>query len=104
MTMLYDPAHGQDHLFCQPLLPGLRHAENFITPEEERALIAQIDAVDLSPFRFQQWTGKRLTHSFGWSYDFQTGTFAPTKPIPDWLLPLKERATRFAGIAPADLV
>ena len=104
MTMLCDPAYGQADLFGQPLLPGLRQAENFITPEEERALIAQIDAVDLSPFRFQQWTGKRLTHSFGWSYDFQTGAFAPTEPIPDWLQPVKARAARFAGIEPADLV
>ena len=104
MTMLCHLANGQADLFDQSRLPGLRQAENFITPEQERALIAQIDAVDLSPFRFQQWTGKRLTHSFGWNYDFQTGTFAPTEPIPNWLQPLKERSARFAGIDPADLV
>ncbi|PNQ04011.1 2OG-Fe(II) oxygenase [Sphingobium sp. SA916] len=102
--MLRHPANGQADLFGQPLLPGLHQAENFITPEEERALIAQIDAVDLSPFRFQQWTGKRLTRSFGWSYDFQTGAFAPTEPIPNWLQSVKARAARFAGIEPADLV
>ena len=104
MTMLSHSANGQADLFGQPRLPGLRQAENFITPEQERALIAQIDAVDLIPFRFQQWTGKRLTHSFGWSYDFQTGAFAPTEPIPNWLQPVKARAARFAGIEPADLV
>jgi alkylated DNA repair protein (DNA oxidative demethylase) len=104
MTLLCHTAFAQADLFGQTLLPGLRQAENFIQPEEERALIAQIKAVDLSPFRFQQWSGKRLTHSFGWSYDFQTGTFAPTEPIPNWLQPLKERAARFAGIDPADLV
>jgi hypothetical protein len=36
-------------------------------------LIERIDATDPTPFRFQGWTGKRLTTSFGWSYDFKVG-------------------------------
>jgi hypothetical protein len=64
-------------------LPGLTLGENIVTRDEERALIAAIDAVELSPFRFHQWTGKRLTASFGWSYDFETGRFAPSMPVPD---------------------
>ena len=63
-------------------------AAEFITPTEEQALIANLDAADLSPFRFQGWTGKRLTASFGWSYDFDNGKFGPTDAIPDWLLPV----------------
>ena len=43
------------------LLPGLSMAAEFITPTEEQALTANLDAADLSPFRFQGWTGKRLT-------------------------------------------
>ena len=68
------------------------------------ALIARIDGEGLSPFRFQQWTGKRLTRSFGWSYDFESGRFAPTDPLPDWLEPVKARAAAFAGLAPDQLV
>lgn len=97
-------ASEQADLFGQPLLPGLAQGQEFITAEEERGLIARIEATELTPFRFQQWTGKRLTQSYGWSYDFQTGTFAPTKPIPDWLLPLKERAARFVGLSAEELV
>lgn len=41
---------------------------------------------------------------FGWSYDFDRGTFAATEPIPGWLLPIKARAAAFAGLADADLV
>jgi alkylated DNA repair dioxygenase AlkB len=93
-----------DDLFGQPPIAGLRQEEEFVSSREERALIDQINVSDLSPFRFQQWTGKRLTHSYGWSYDFQTGQFAPTDPIPEWLLPLKRRAECFAGLAPGDLV
>lgn len=69
-----------------------------------RSRPAAIDDAELSPFRFQQWTGKRLTHSYGWRYDFETGVFAPADPLPDWLEALKARAAGFAGLAPADLV
>ena len=98
------PVVGQADLFGTPLLPGLRQKDDFVTLEEERALIARIDDAGLTPFRFQQWTGKRLTHSFGWSYDFQTGSFAPADAIPQWLMPFKTRAARFAGLEPDSLV
>ena len=91
-------------LFDVPIIPGLTAAPDAITEIEESALIARIDAVDLSPFRFQQWTGKRLTRSFGWSYDFETGRFAPTDPFPDWLIPVRANAARFAGLEPEALV
>lgn len=86
-----------------PLLPGLTQEEGFITAEEERALIREIGDAGLMPFLFQQWTGKRFTKNFGWSYDFQTGVFAPSEPIPQWATHLKARAARFAGLEPADL-
>ncbi|KFG88403.1 hypothetical protein BV98_003803 [Sphingobium herbicidovorans NBRC 16415] len=93
-----------DDLFGQPPISGLRQEEEFVSLQEERALIDRINASKLSPFRFQQWTGKRLTHSYGWSYDFQTGKFAPTDPVPEWLRPLRARAECFAGLARGELV
>ena len=93
----------QSDLFGDVRLPGLVQAEDIVTPEEEQALIASVDAVDLTPFRFHGWLGKRLTASFGWNYDFETGRFSPTDPIPDWLLPLRKRAARFARLAPEEL-
>ena len=69
-------------LFDTPPIPGLRTLADVLTPTEETTLIAAIDRVGLTPFRFQQWTGKRLTHSFGWQYDFQTGALGRAAPIP----------------------
>ncbi len=91
-------------LFGAATLPGLASGEAIITPAEEATLITHIDEADLSPFKFQQWTGKRLTRSFGWSYDFEAGRFAPTNPMPRWLQPLRDHAARFAGLQPDDLV
>ena len=90
-------------LFGAPVLPGLDTAGHFISPDEERTLIAAIDTAPLAPFRFQGWTGKRLTHSYGWTYDFDRARFAESDPIPDWLAPLQARAAAFADLAPDDL-
>ena len=105
------PAHSapraaraaQPDLFGPPLLPGLAYADAIVDAAEESDLIARIAAAEIAPFRFQQWKGKRLTRSFGWTYDFQTGRFAPGEPMPCWLEGIRERAARFAGIAPGVL-
>jgi DNA oxidative demethylase len=94
----------QSDLFARPCLAGLAQAEAIITPGEEQALIGSIDGLELSPFRFHGWLGKRLTASFGWNYDFDTVRLAPTEPIPSWLLPLRAKAARFARLVPEDLV
>lgn len=85
-------------LFDEPLLTGLDAADDFVTADEERSLAAHIDALDLAPFRFQGWEGKRLTHSFGLHYDFDRGALAATAPMPAWLEPVRDRAELFAGV------
>jgi len=95
--------HRQPDLFGAPILPGLAYADALVADGEEIALISHIRGERLTPFQFQQWEGKRLTASFGWTYDFQTGTFARGEVLPDWLLPVRARAARFAGLLPTDL-
>lgn len=90
-------------LFASALLPGLTSAQDILSVEEEASLIARIDAAGLAPFRFQQWTGKRMTRSFGWSYDFERGTFKPADPIPSWLEAVRAKASEFAGLGASDL-
>ena len=94
----------QTDIFSEPPLAGLAQGEDIVTADQERALVAEIDRAELSPFRFQGWIGKRLTASFGWHYDFDNATFQPTDPIPDWLLPLRQRAARFADLPPDEFV
>ena len=90
-------------LFDAPLISGLAHRDDFITAEEERGLIARLDALELSPFRFQGWIGNRKTRSFGWRYDFDDASFSPAEPLPDWLQPLRDRAAQFAGVEPGEI-
>ena len=90
-------------LFDEPLIAGLNSADAFVSATEEHALIGHIDALDLTPFQFQGWQGKRLTHSFGLHYDFNQGALAATSPLPEWLRPVRDRAEAFAGLAPGTL-
>ena len=91
-------------LFGEPLIAGLEYRPDFISADEERALIGHLSEAELSPFRFHGWTGKRLTRTFGWRYDFDDRSFAPSEPIPDWLLPLRSKAGAFAHVEPQDFV
>lgn len=88
----------QSDLFAPPG-PSVATRADIVDATEEAALIAAIDATDPTPFRFQGWLGKRLTSSFGWSYDFDRGTMAAAEPIPAFLLPVRDRAAAFAGLA-----
>lgn len=95
---------AQPDLFASPAPAGLRQISELITVAEEIALIAFVQTVVLAPFQFQGWTGKRLTASYGWHYDFEGARLAPAAPLPDDLLCLRERAAAFAGLPAADLV
>ncbi|WP_380787146.1 alpha-ketoglutarate-dependent dioxygenase AlkB [Sphingomonas sp. R86521] len=90
----------QPDFFEAPSGPHVATRADIIDVAEEAALIAAIDATEPTPFRFQGWLGKRLTTSFGWSYDFERGTMARGAPVPEVLLPVRARAAAFAGLDP----
>jgi alkylated DNA repair protein (DNA oxidative demethylase) len=91
-------------LFDAPVVAGATSRSAIVTAAEEGRLIAAIDAESLTPFRFQQWTGKRLTHSFGLKYDFQSGALSRSEPMPSWLLDIRDRVAAFAGLSPSEIV
>jgi alkylated DNA repair dioxygenase AlkB len=91
-------------LFDVPVIPGLNYTDALIGEAEEQALLDRLMPLDLAPFRFHGWLGNRKTHSFGWRYDFDDASFAPSDSIPEWLLPLREKAADFAGLTPKDFV
>ncbi|WP_299309480.1 alpha-ketoglutarate-dependent dioxygenase AlkB [uncultured Croceicoccus sp.] len=80
--------------------PGLTLAEPAIDADWERRLAQHIDDSGLEPFRFQQWTGKRLTRSFGWHYDFTGGGLRRGDAMPDWLLRLRGTVAASFGEEP----
>lgn len=81
-------------------VPGLALAGPLVTDAEAERLCRRIDGSGLAPFRFQQWTGRRLTSSYGWHYDFAGGGVVRAKPMPDWLMALRQRVVQGMGDEP----
>src|SRR5262245_19367233 len=52
----------------RPLPHGLLYRENFVTPEEEAALLATIRTLPLSEARYRQYTARRRTINYGAAY------------------------------------
>ena len=91
-------------LFGTAPIDGLVLREDVVSAAEERGWVRQCEGLDLSPFRFQGWEGKRLTQSFGWHYDFDRGRIAEAEPIPEWLLVARRKAARALGRDPGAFV
>ena len=49
---------------------GFTYREDFTSEAEEQKLIREIQKLQLTPFKYYQFTGKRRTVSFGWQYEF----------------------------------
>jgi alkylated DNA repair dioxygenase AlkB len=100
------PSPRQPGLFdSPPLMPeGFRYQADFISADEEQALLAHMPGLDFKPFEFQQYVGKRRVIYFGLRYDFTAGRLGEAEPIPAFLLSLRERAAFFAGLDPAAIV
>lgn len=84
--------------------PGLIYRRDLLSGDEEAALAAAIAGLELKPFEFHGFLGKRRVVSFGWRYVFDGSGLSEAEPIPAFLLPLRERAARFAGVDPGALV
>ena len=82
---------------------GFRYAPEFISRAEERRLVEHLQELDFKPFEFQGFLGKRRIVSFGWRYDFNGGGLTKTDDMPDFLLPLRDRAAAFGRLQPTDL-
>ena len=89
--------------------PGPEMPEGFtlrpelISAEEETQLAARFSGLDFKPFEFRGYTGKRRVISFGWRYDFADHALHAAAQMPEFLLPVRDKAAEFAGLLPDEL-
>jgi alkylated DNA repair dioxygenase AlkB len=81
----------------------MRYATDVLSTQEEKALLDTLPSLPFKEFEFHGFLGKRRVVSFGWHYDFNGGGLRQAGDLPDFLLPVRERAARFAGLVPAAL-
>jgi alkylated DNA repair dioxygenase AlkB len=95
---------AQATLFEPALPPGLIYRPDFLERVEELTLLEHIRTLPLREAQYRQYTARRRTVNYGFSYDFQHLEAKPAPPIPEFLAPLRERAAQWAGVAAADFV
>ena len=95
---------AQASLFEPVLPPGLIYRREFLARDEEQSLLENIRALPLREAQYRQYTARRRTVNYGYSYDFQQLEAKPAPPIPEFLATARARAAQFAGVSAQDFV
>jgi len=97
--------HKQAELFgAGPALPeGFVFQPDFISAEEERALLDEIARLRLEEAKYKQYTARRRIAYFGFGYDFSANRIGEAPPAPPFLTPLRDKVAAWMGVAPAEL-
>jgi alkylated DNA repair dioxygenase AlkB len=77
---------------------GLVHRDEFISPDEERRLLEQIERVEFAEVVFHGYPAKRTVAHFGVDYEYDSGAVEASGALPDWLLELRARCAALAGV------
>jgi alkylated DNA repair dioxygenase AlkB len=86
---------------------GLRYVPEFLAPEEHSSLLGRLREI-----RFDQWhqvrfrgqLARRRKLAYGWNYEPSDRELTPAPPMPDYLLPLRDRCAAEAHLPPEKLV
>ncbi len=87
----------------QGLPEGLAYEPEFLSRDEEQALIALIRTLPLQAAKYKDYTARRRVTSFGGSYDFDANKLLPAQPLTEELHPLRARVAHWAGVSPDEL-
>jgi alkylated DNA repair dioxygenase AlkB len=82
-----------------PALPtGFRYRREVLSRELEVELLEHFRELPFREFEMNGYLGKRRVVSYGWKYDFDERILRQSGEIPDFLIPIREIAAKFAGI------
>jgi alkylated DNA repair dioxygenase AlkB len=79
---------------------GFLYRPDFISDDEETRLVDRIAGLQFSAVVMRGVAAKRRTAHFGRSYEFESFKLGPAPPIPEFLLPLRERAASLTSHRP----
>jgi alkylated DNA repair dioxygenase AlkB len=83
---------------------GFRYRPELIEPAEERDLVERVRQLPLKEFEFQGYLARRRVVYYGWQYSYASRSIGRAEEIPEFLLPLRERAASLAELEASELV
>src|SRR5215213_1684843 len=83
---------------------GLVLRPDVLTRDEEAELLDRLGDLRFDPIVMHGQAARRTARHYGLGYDYESRTPQPGEPVPDWLLPLQDRAAGLAGEEPEALV
>jgi DNA oxidative demethylase len=83
---------------------GLVYRPDLLTVDEEAEVLDVLASLRFDPIVMHGQPAKRTARHFGLDYDYEARTPQPGEPLPDWILPVRERAAELAGHDPDELV
>jgi alkylated DNA repair dioxygenase AlkB len=86
-----------------PQIEGFLYREDFITAGEELDLLERIRSLEFHDMKMRGVIARRRVIHYGVKYSFETFKPSEGPPIPDFLLPLRQRAGGLAGVQTDDL-
>jgi alkylated DNA repair dioxygenase AlkB len=86
-----------------PVLPaGFVYEPEFLPQSEEESLVEQISRLSFQDVRMHGVVARRRVVQYGFNYSFDSARLSAGDTVPPFLLPLRDRAARFAARPAAD--
>jgi DNA oxidative demethylase len=82
---------------------GFVYRADFLTPEEEREFVEEIESYPFHEVRMRGQVARRTVIHFGWDYDYDGWKIHPTTPPSPRLRALADRCASEADVAPEAL-
>ena len=82
----------------------MTYLEDFLAPEEERAVLDVLGAMEFRTLTMRGQTAKRTVRHFGLDYEYESGGLVPADPLPTPLTFVRDRCAALIEREPEDLV
>ena len=85
------------------VIEGLEYRPEFVSADEERTLLATLNAMEFGEVTMRGHVARRTVRHFGLDYDYEAWKVSPGEPLPDELEWVRERAAAVVGAEPDEL-
>jgi alkylated DNA repair dioxygenase AlkB len=82
---------------------GLRYLPDFLSGDEERALVDEISRLDFREIHMHGVVARRTVVHYGWDYGYESWRLTPAPPPPRFLESVRARCAEAAGLEPGAL-